>query len=42
MGDAGSIGGEEARIEAADAAGRGDRARDQEQAGRIGQQALLP
>jgi hypothetical protein len=39
MGDAGSIRREEAGIEAADAAGRGDRARDQEQAGRIGQQA---
>ncbi len=39
MGDAGSICGEEARVEAADAAGRGDRARDQEQVGRIGQQA---
>ena len=41
MGDAGSISGEEAGVEAADAAGRGDRARDQEQARRIRQQARL-
>ena len=39
MGDGGGIRGEEARVEAPDAAGRGDRARDQEQAGRIGQKA---
>ena len=39
VGDGGGIGGEEPGIEAADAAGRGDRARDQEQAGGIGQQA---
>ena len=32
------IGGEEARIKTANAAGRGDRARDQEQTGGIGQQ----
>src|SRR3954471_11329326 len=41
MGDAGSVCREEARIETADAAGRGDRARDQEQAGRVGQQACF-
>ena len=39
VGDGGSVRREEAGIEAPDAAGRGDRARDQEQAGRIGQQA---
>src|SRR5882724_10411773 len=41
MGDAGCIGGEEARIETADTAGRGDRARDQEEAGWSGQQACF-
>ena len=41
MGDGGGIGGEEPGIEAADAAGRRDRARNQKQSGRIGQQAGL-
>ena len=41
MRDGRRIGGEEAGVEAADTAGRGDRARDQEQAGRIGQQSCI-
>jgi len=41
MGNRGGIGGEEAGVEAADAAGRGDRPRNQEQARRIGQQACI-
>src|SRR3954454_20637234 len=41
VGDRGGIRREEARIEALDAAGRGDGARDQEQAGGIGQEACI-
>lgn len=41
MGDGGSIRGEETGVEAADPAGRGDGARDQEQAGGIGQQPRI-
>ncbi len=41
VGDRGGIRREEARVEALDAAGRGDRACDQEQAGRVGQQARI-
>src|SRR3954451_3669348 len=41
VGDRGSIRGEETRVEALDAAGRGDGARDQEQAGGIGQEACV-
>ncbi|OOQ90454.1 hypothetical protein PEBR_04025 [Penicillium brasilianum] len=41
MRDGRGIGGEEAGVEAADAARRGDRACDQEQARRIGQQARV-
>src|SRR6266699_755297 len=41
MGDRGRVRGEESRIETLDAAGRGDGARDQEQAGRIGQEACI-
>jgi hypothetical protein len=37
MRDGRGIGGEEARVETADAAGRGDRARNQEQPGRVRQ-----
>ncbi len=41
MGDGGGVRGEEPRVEAPDPAGRGDRARDQEQPGRIGQEASI-
>jgi len=41
MGDRGGIRGEEAGVEALDAAGRGDGARDQEQARGVGQQARI-
>src|SRR5580698_3365905 len=41
MGDAGSVSGKEARVKTPDAAGRRDRARNQEKPGRVGQEPGL-